>query len=151
MCHCKFFHLMGMNVFPDFAQAKEQSPDLTNHPTKWISVVLFRDLWSKTMNLRMIMIKNTNKMQPQIYFEAYWDYFKPKTLSIITRLCAQRNCAAQISVRCRVPRVRPSACSPVLLLLVHIWDALPGLHAGVETVTLASPQHIPDSRKICVS
>lgn len=101
------------------------------------------------MNLRMFMIKNTNKMQPQTYFETYQDYFKPKTLSITTRLCAQRNCAAQISVRCRGPRVRPSACSPVLLLLVLIWDALPGLPAGVETVTLASPQHISDSRKIC--
>lgn len=58
-------------------------------------------------NCRIITIKNTNKMQLQTYFETYQDYFKPKTLNIITRLCVQGNSAAQISVRCSVPHVGP--------------------------------------------
>lgn len=83
------------------------------------------------MNLRIIMIKNTNKTQLQTHFETYQDYFKPKTLNIITRLCEQRNSAAQISVEYHVwsPVLAPLCCcgwssSGVLFqVCMRVWDS----------------------------
>lgn len=83
------------------------------------------------MNLRIIIIKNTNKTQLQTHFETYQDYFKPKTLNIITRLCEQRNSAAQISVEYHVwsPVLAPLCCcgwssSGVLFqVCMRVWDS----------------------------
>lgn len=83
------------------------------------------------MNLRIIMIKTTNKMQLQTYFETYQGYFKPKTLNIITRLCEQRNSAAQISAEYHVwsSLLAPLCCyswssSGVFFqVCMRVWDS----------------------------